>query len=232
LNISDEQVETTPTSLQTGEGSSHALGGGRHHFPHAQKVYMRKSKMLAKPMMMNEIQEPETTEVHTNPIQPKEPITKVVPPSSSSFEDDVDRYKTLIRKRSTRPQNKFILKSKAMYNPAIKDKVVVIDEEPINPNVEPSTSKKVFKTRVEKKKHKKEDLAANKKVLTEKDRVSARQQRKQSKQSKKGTKPLTRSEDGKPKKMTTRSETKQTRGNNLDMLDEAAKSLFQGEVSI
>jgi hypothetical protein len=144
LKISDEQVEATPTSLQTGEGSSHALGGGRHPFPHAQKVYIKKSKRLAEPMMLNEIQEPETVEVHANPVQPKEPIPKIVPPSSSSFEDDVDRYKILIRKRSTRPQNKFRLKSKAMYNPAIKDKVIVIDEEPTNPNVEAINKKEGF----------------------------------------------------------------------------------------
>jgi len=113
-----------------------------------------------------------------------------------------------------------------VYNSAIKDKVIVIDEEPTNPNVEPSTSKKISKTRDEKKKLKKEDLTANKKILTEKDRVSTRKQRK------KGPKPLTRFEDGKPKKMTTRSEMKQTRGNNLDLLVEAANSVFQGEVSI
>jgi hypothetical protein len=40
LNISDEQAEATPTSLKIGEGSSHALGGGKHPFPHAQKVYI------------------------------------------------------------------------------------------------------------------------------------------------------------------------------------------------
>jgi hypothetical protein len=183
-------------------------------------------------MMLNEIQEPETIEVHSSPVQPKEPTPKIVPPSSSSSEDDAYRYKVLVRKRSTRPQNKFRLKSKAMYNPAIKDKVIVIDEEPTNPKVEPSTSKKVSTTRSEKKKPKKEDLATNKKVPTEKERVSARQQRKQSKQSKKGPKPMTRSEDDKPKKMTTHSQTKKTRRNNLDLLVEAAKSVFQGEVSI
>jgi hypothetical protein len=37
--------------------------------------------------------------------------------------------------------------------------------------------------------------------------------------------------DFKPKKMTTRSETKKTRGNNLDLLVEAT-NFFQGEVSI
>jgi len=60
LNILDEQVETTPTGLKTGEGFSHALGGGRHPFPHAQKVYIRKSKRLTEPRVLNEIQEPET----------------------------------------------------------------------------------------------------------------------------------------------------------------------------
>jgi hypothetical protein len=43
---------------------------------------------------------------------------------------------------------------------------------------------------------------------------------------------MTISEDGKPKKMTTHSETNQTRGNNLDLLAEATKFVFKGEVSI
>jgi hypothetical protein len=86
-------------------------------------------------MILNEVQEPETVEVHAIPIQPKAPITNIVPPSSISSEDDVDRYKVMIRKRSTRPQKKFRLKSKSMYNPAIKDKVIVIDDEPTKPNV-------------------------------------------------------------------------------------------------
>ena len=60
LKISDERVENTPTSLQKCEGPSHALGGGRHPLPHAQKVYIRKSKRLTEPRVLNEIQEPET----------------------------------------------------------------------------------------------------------------------------------------------------------------------------
>jgi hypothetical protein len=175
LNILGELVEATQTNLKIGEGSSHALGGGRPPFPHAQNVYIRKSKWLAQPMMFNEIQELETVEVHASPIQPKEPIKKIVPPSSSSFEDDVDRYKFLIRKRSIRPQNKLCLNSKAMYNPAIKDKVIVIDEEPTSLNVEPSPRNKVSKIRVEKKKHNKEDLEENIKVPTEREKKIARQ---------------------------------------------------------
>jgi hypothetical protein len=181
-------------------------------------------------MILNEIEKPETIEVPANPVQDEEPIPKTIPPSSSSFDDDVDRYKILVRKRSTRPQNKFRLKSKAMYNPTIKDKVIVIDEEPTNPNAKPSKRKKVSKIRAEKKKLKKEDLTTNKKAPTGKDRVSARKQRKQSKQSMKGPKPLIRFEDGKPRRMITHSEMKQTRGNNLDLLVEAAKSIFLGEV--
>jgi hypothetical protein len=106
-----------------------------------------------------------------------------------------------------------------MYNPTIKDKVIIIDEEPTNPNAKPSMSKKVSKIKAEKKKPKKEDLTTNRKAPTGKDRLSAR---KQSKQSKKGPKPLTRSEDDRPRRMTTRSEMKQARGNNLDLLAEAS----------
>jgi hypothetical protein len=54
-------------------------------------------------VISNEIQEPETIETPANPIQVEEPIPKIVPPSSSSSDDDVDRYKILVRKRSTRP---------------------------------------------------------------------------------------------------------------------------------
>jgi len=79
-----------------------------------------------------------------------------------------------------------------MYDPAIKDNVIVINEEPTKPNVDPSTSKKVSTTRYEKKKPKKEDLTKNKNFPIEIERVSARQQRKQSKQSKKSPKSMTR----------------------------------------
>jgi hypothetical protein len=44
-------------------------------------------------MMLNEIQEPNIVEAHSNHLQSKELIPKSVPPSYSSFEDDVDRYK-------------------------------------------------------------------------------------------------------------------------------------------
>jgi len=137
LKTSDEGVENTPTNLQTCEGYSHMLGGGRNPFPHAHKVYIRKNKRLAEPMILNEIEEPETIEVPTNPVQAKEPIPNIFPPSSSYYEDDVDRYKNLVRKRSIRPQKRFILKSKAMYNPTIKYKVTIIDEEPTKPNAKP-----------------------------------------------------------------------------------------------
>jgi hypothetical protein len=63
-----------------------------------------------------------------------------------------------------------------MYDPAIKDKVIVIDEEPTSPKVKSLASKKVSTTRSEQKKPKKNDLATNKKVPTEKERVSAKQQ--------------------------------------------------------
>jgi hypothetical protein len=55
--------------LKLGEGSSHALGGGRHPFPHAHKIYIRKSKRLSEPMISNEIQELEIVETLENPIQ-------------------------------------------------------------------------------------------------------------------------------------------------------------------
>jgi hypothetical protein len=90
-------------------------------------------------------------------------------------------------------------------------------------------SKKVSKIKVEKKKPKKEDLTTNRKDPIGKDKLSSI---KQSKQRRKGPKPLTRSEDDRPRRMTNCSETKQARGNNLYLLAEAAKSVFQGEVLI
>jgi hypothetical protein len=71
--------------------------------------------------------------VHSNPVQHKEPTPDVIPPNSISSKDEAYIYRVMVRKRSIRPQNRFRLKSKAMYDPAIKDKVIVIDEEPTSP---------------------------------------------------------------------------------------------------
>jgi hypothetical protein len=102
----------------------------------------------------------------------------------------------------------------------------MIDEEPTNPNAKASTSKKVFEIKAERKKLIKKDLLANRKAPTGKDNLFAK------KQSRKGSKPLTRSKDDRPRRMTNCSQTKQYTGNNLDLLAEATKSVFQGEVSI
>jgi hypothetical protein len=119
--------------------------------------------------MPSKVHESELVEVHSNPIQHKEPIPDVIPSNSSFSEDDAYRYRVMLRKRSIRPQNRFRLKSKAMYDPAIKDKFIVIDEEPTSPEVESLESKNVSTTRSEQKKPKKNDLATNKKVPTEKE---------------------------------------------------------------
>jgi hypothetical protein len=141
---SEEQVEVTLTNLQEGEGSSQLQDEGKPPFPSAHKFYVRRSKRLfltkAESKMPNNNPGPEQTETHSEHILHEEPPPDIVPSSSRSSEDDVQRYKVLIRKRHTRPQNKFRLKSKAMYNPSIKDKVIVIDEEPTNPKAEPIAS--------------------------------------------------------------------------------------------
>jgi hypothetical protein len=175
------------------------------------------------------MKELEIVETPVKPIQDEEPIPKTDPPFSSSSDDDLDRYKILVRKRITKPHNKFRLKSKALYNPTIKDKVIMIDEEPTNPNANPSTSKKVSEIKAEKNKPNKKELPSNRKAPTGKEKLFAK---KQSKQSKKGSKPLTRSEDDRPRRMTTRSETKQAMDDNLDLLAEVAKPVFQGEFLI
>jgi hypothetical protein len=153
-NIPEEKFEVTLINLQTGEGSSRVLGRGKHPFPSAQKFYIRRRKRLLQetkeePRMPSKIHESEPVEVHSNPVQHKEPIPDVIHPNSSSSEDDAYRYRVLVRKMSTRPQNRFRLKSKAMYDPAIKYKVIVIDEEPTSPKVESLESKKVSTTRSE-----------------------------------------------------------------------------------
>jgi hypothetical protein len=135
----------------------------------------------------------------------------------------------LVRKRSTRPRNKFRLKSKVVYDPAIKEKVIVIDEESEKPMENPSTSKKIPVTKLERNKFKKGGLTVNKKTPTGKDRVSAR---KQGKRNMKGPNPKIGSEGDKPKRMKTRSQSKQTRRNSLDLLAEATTSVFQGDLSV
>jgi hypothetical protein len=59
------------------------LGRGKHPFPFAQKVYMRRKRLLqetkAEPRMPSKIHESEPVEVHSNPIQHKEPTPDVIP---------------------------------------------------------------------------------------------------------------------------------------------------------
>jgi len=153
----------------------------------------------------------------------------IIPPSSGSSEDDASRYKILIRKRSTRPRNKFRLKSKAMYNSDIKDKVIIIDEEYENPKEEPSTSKKIPITKPKRNKYKKGGLTANKNTPTGKDRASTR---KQNKKNKRGPNPTIRSKGDKLKRIQTRTQTKKTRTNSLDLLAIATTSVFQGEFAV
>jgi len=76
--------------LSSGEVSSHVMGGGRHHSPHAQKIYIKKCKRLAEPVISNQVQQPEIVEAPANPIQIEGLVPNIVPPSSSSSDDDVD----------------------------------------------------------------------------------------------------------------------------------------------
>jgi hypothetical protein len=65
-------VEATPNRLQDDEGSSHILGGGKHMFPHAQKIYSKRTNRLEKHRLLKEDQEPEKIEEFVDPIQPKD----------------------------------------------------------------------------------------------------------------------------------------------------------------
>jgi hypothetical protein len=68
------------------------------------------------------------------------------------------------------------MKSKAVYKPAITEKVIIIDEEPVKPMKKSSTSKKTPVTKPEKNKFKKGGLIINKKTITGKNRVPTRKQ--------------------------------------------------------
>lgn len=92
-----------------------------------------------------------------------------------------------------------------MYNLAIKDKVINIDEESANPKEEPSTSKKIPVTKLERNKYKKGGLTTNTKTPIGKNKTSVR---KQSKKYKRGLNPTIKSEGDKPKRIQTRSQTK------------------------
>jgi hypothetical protein len=110
-----------------------------------------------------------------------------------------------MRKRSTRPRNKFKLKSKEMYNPAIKYKVIIIDEESANPKEEPSTRNKIHETNLERNKYEKGGLTTNTKTPTGKIIASTR---KKSKTNKRGPNSTIRSEGDNRKRIQTRSQTK------------------------
>jgi hypothetical protein len=107
------------------------------------------------------------------------------------------------------------MKSKAMYKPAITEKVIIIDEEPVKPMEKPSTSKKIPVIKPERNKSKKGSLTMNKKTPTDTNRVPAR---KQGKKNVRGSNPKIGSEGDKPTRMKTRSQSKQTRKDSLDLL--------------
>jgi hypothetical protein len=98
VKISDEPVEAPPTSQQEDAGSSCILGGGKHPFPFAQKTYSRRTQRQVKPRVLGEDKKPETTEELVEPVQPKDHSPKVIPPSSSSSEDNVSQYKIVMER--------------------------------------------------------------------------------------------------------------------------------------
>jgi hypothetical protein len=113
-----------------------------------------------------EDQQPKTVMEFEDPVQLGDPIPELTPRASSSSKDNVAKYRILIRKQSTRPQNKFRMKSKAVYKPDITEKVISIDEEPAKPMEKPSTSKKIHVIKPERNKSKKGSLTMNKKTPT------------------------------------------------------------------
>jgi hypothetical protein len=77
-------VEAPPTSQQGNEKSSYILGGGKHHFPFAQKTYSRMSQRKVKPRVLGEDKTSKTIEKLTDPVHPKDHLPKVIYPISSS----------------------------------------------------------------------------------------------------------------------------------------------------
>jgi hypothetical protein len=90
-------MEAPPTSHQAYAGSSRILGGGKHPFPFAQNTYSRRSQRHVKPRVLgDQDKKSKTTKKLVEPVQPKDHPPKVIPPSSSSFEEYVSQYKILI----------------------------------------------------------------------------------------------------------------------------------------
>jgi hypothetical protein len=96
--------------------------------------------------------------------------------SSISSEEYVSQYNIVMRKRGTMTQNKSRLKSKAMYEPVITEKVIIIDEGPIKPLGNSFIRKKTPVSNPEKNKFKKGDLIIKKNTITGKNRVLTRKQ--------------------------------------------------------
>lgn len=229
LKTPDEPIKATSSIQQADAGFSRILGQGKHPFPFAQKNYSKRAKRLVEPRVFMEDQQPKTTMEFEDLVQPEEPIPEVTPHASSSSEDNVAKYRILIKKRSTRPRNKFRMKSKVMYKPVITEKVIIIDEEPTKPMEKPSTSKKFPVIKPERNKSKNGSLTMNKKTPTDTNRVPAR---KQGKKNVKGSNPKIGSEGDKPTRMQTTSQSKQTIRNGLDLLAEAASSVFHGDLPV
>jgi hypothetical protein len=142
----------------------------------------------------------------------EEPISEFNPHASSSSEDNTSRYRILVRKLSTRPQNKFRLKSKAVNKPVIIEKVIIIDEYPIKPIRKTSIRKKKPVTNPEKDKSKQCGLIINKKIIIGKNRVLTR---KQGKKDIKIPNPKIGYEGNETKCMQTQCQSNRTRKNSL-----------------
>lgn len=174
-----------------------------HPFPFAQKTYSERAKRMAEPKVsVEDKQLVKTTKELEDHVHFKEHIPEVNSHASSSSDDNTSRYRILVRKRSTRPQNKFRLKFKTMNKPAISEKVIIIDEEPVKPTRKTSTSKKTPVTKPMKDKAKKGGLIIHKKTIIEKNRVLTR---KQSKKNMKIPNPKIGSEGNETKCIQTRS---------------------------
>jgi hypothetical protein len=121
------------------------------------------------------------------------------------------------------------MKAKATYNPALTEKTIIIDDKPIKPTEKTPTKKKIPIVKLEKSNSKKGGSSMDKKTPTGTNRASAR---KQGKRNAKGSNPRMGSKDDKLSKMLTRSQSKKTRRNSLDLLAEAASSMLHGNLTV
>jgi hypothetical protein len=121
------------------------------------------------------------------------------------------------------------MKAEATYKPSLTEKIIIIDDKTIKPTKNTPTKKKIPIVKIEKSNSKKGGSSMDKKTPTGTNKASSR---KQGKSNVKGSNPRMGSKDDKLSKMITRSQSKQTRRNSLDLLVEVASFVLHGNFTV